>query len=812
MLENLTLKEQIGGTATTETWSAFERLRKKRLIVKRFQRPVFGPNGGEQRFIEDAARWESLDLKTQPLCIFPVFMHGINDDWLWFAQEAPAENGKSLAESFQSGKLMRPTDIAKRFINLCTALSELHEANLPHRNIQPGNILFLGADGILLLEPEIGRFLDPLACGSSYNPEIFGPSHYLSPEQRQPQGKVDVRTDQWAVAACLFAALTGQSPNQTTLENLQTERFGADMRDLLLKALSENPENRFRTMEMFRDRLFLASKSLRGSVFAESVPSEAGVTLEAARENLQEDLPAPMPTVSPTPPVPASIPSPPGSPSVGDNAAMSQSVPPPPDVRCPQCGQAVVANSHFCPHCNRVYEEPCLLCHAPNLFWTQICHQCGADLFSTKQAMRDRLISQQQQVMKLRENYGHEKALPILKQMTLLSHPDFLALRDWAKNMFQVVQKERKEIRIEVENIRLQAKATFEEQKYEKVQEILSHVPAALVNDEMRNLYQEAGECLIEVTGLIHSIRNAILTKKYNTLLSCVQRYLELKANDSEAKSLQEKIEALTTVTSKIGMKLRRIPPGKFYMGSHDSDEYIRNNERPQHRVTLTYSFLVGDSPVTQKYFQQIMEFNPSISNDDPRCPVDNVTWFTALEFCNKLSDEDGLTPYYEITNPKRRSSGTIESADVTVLGGEGYRLLTEAEWEYACRAGSITPWCCGDLVVEVTHYAWYFDNSPSGTQPVGTKKPNAWGLYDMPGNVMEWCFDWYGELFYQQCGEADDPTGPETGISRTIRGGSWQFGPEAARSACRNSSNPETSSNMIGFRVARNAPPDETL
>jgi len=791
MLENITLKEQIGQTATTETWSAFERLRKKRLLLKRFQRPVFGPNGGEQRFFDDAAQWESLDLKTPP-GLFPVFMHGVDDDWLWFAQEAPAENGKSLAESLQSGKLTRPLDTARKFVSLCTALAELHEAKLLHRNIQPGNILFIGADGILLLEPDIGRFLDPESCGPAYNPEIFGPCDYLAPEQRQPQGKVGVRTEIWSVAACFFAALTGQPPNQTDIENL-AERFGNEVQDLLVKALSENPDNRFRTMEMFRDRLFLASKTFRGSVFTELMPSEAESTLET----IQEDL-------SPTPTPLTSVPQPPSStPGIPTVEKL--------DIRCPQCGQAVITNSRLCPHCSRLYDEPCLICHAPNPFWTKICQHCGNDLIATKQAMRERLHTQQQQVMKLRENYGHDKALPLLKQMTLLTHPDFLAIRDWGKNMFQVIQKERKEIRMEVENIRLQAKATFEEQKYEKVQEILSHVPAALVNDEMRNLYQEAGECLIEVTSLIRSIRNAILTKKYTTLLSCVQRYLELKANDPEAKSLQEKIEALTTVTSKIGIKLRRIPPGKFYMGSHDSDDYIRNNERPQHRVTLTQSFLVSDCPVTQKDFQRIMAYNPSISNDDPKCPVDNVTWFTALEFCNKLSEMDGLSPYYGISNPKRRASATIESAEISVLGGDGYRLLTEAEWEYVCRAGSITPWCCGDLVVEVTHYAWYFDNSPNGTQPVGLKKPNAWGLYDMPGNVMEWCFDWFGELYYQQCGEVEDPIGPEIGTAKTIRGGSWQFGPEAARSACRNSSNPESSSNMIGFRIARNAPPEET-
>ena len=759
MLENLILKEQFDRTAGVETWFAFERLKKKRLIVKRFGRSLFGPNGGEQRFTDEAARWKSRHFK----CLLPIYAYGVEDDWLWFAQDAPVENGKSLAELLQSGKLPRPIDVAKKFIDLCDTLSELHKANLFHRNIQPKNIFFAGADGIVLLEPDIGCFLDE-------NPVAFGPSDYLAPEQRQPQGKIDGRTDLWSVAACLFAALTGQAPS---LDCSKIDRFGSEVRDFFAKALHENPDNRFPTAARFRDAVQLLTRVFRGSLFT------GAKTADPAFETI-------LSAIAPAQPVP--IPAAPAS-----------------EIRCPQCGQAIMASGRYCPNCNRTYDEPCLICHTPNTFWIKTCQHCGADLEATKKAMRERLYSQQQQVMKLREHYGHDKALPLLKQMTLLTHPEFISIRDWARNLFPIIQKERKEIRTEVENIRLHAKATFEEQKYEKVQEILARIPDAFVTDEMRQLYHEAGECLIEVASLVQAIRNAIVSKKYNTLLSCVQRYLELKANDPEAKSLQMKIEALTTVTSKGGMKFRRIPSGKFYMGSHDSDEYIRNNERPQHRVTLTQSFLVGGYPVTQKDFQRVMGYNPSISNDDLMCPVDNVTWFTALEFCNKLSDEDGIPHYYELSNPKRRASGSIENADVSVLGGDGYRLLTEAEWEYVCRAGSITPWCCGDLAVEVTHYAWYFDNSPNGTQPVGLKKPNAWGLYDMHGNVMEWCFDWYHELYYQQCGDVDNPTGPEIGTARVIRGGSWQFGPEAARSAYRNSSNPESSSNMIGFRVARN-------
>jgi formylglycine-generating enzyme required for sulfatase activity len=245
-------------------------------------------------------------------------------------------------------------------------------------------------------------------------------------------------------------------------------------------------------------------------------------------------------------------------------------------------------------------------------------------------------------------------------------------------------------------------------------------------------------------------------------------------------------------------------------MGSHDSDEYLRNNEHPQHRVQITQNLFVGVYPVTQGEFTQLMGFNPSITIDNELCPADSVTWYSAVEYCNKMSELEGLTPFYELRAVKRRTTGTIEKADVLELGGNGYRLLTEAEWEYTCRAGSITPWCYGDQVMDVGEYAWYYDNSSMETHPVGEKKPNSWGLFDMHGNVMEWCHDWYGEFYYQQCSEEEEnPTGQQEGTAKVLRGGAWQFGAESTRCAYRNSSSPETTSGVIGFRVCRNAPDD---
>ena len=426
--------------------------------------------------------------------------------------------------------------------------------------------------------------------------------------------------------------------------------------------------------------------------------------------------------------------------------------------------------------------------------------------------MLEHLQTQQQQIVKLREICGHDRALTLLKQMIATTHPDFSRFRDWAKVNLPVFQKERRELRQYADNLFSQAKSAMSAQKYDRVQEILEEVPRALVDEEMKKMYTEAGECMTEVDSLVREIRNAISAKQYNALLSCIQRYSELKAHDVEAQSLREKIEKLTTMTTSPGMVMRLIPSGKFYMGSHDSDEFMRNNEHPQHRVSITKPLYVGIYQVTQRLFIELMGYNPSTSMIHDGNPVDSVSWFSAAEFCNKLSEIEGLPPYYTIADARRRNNKSIEFADISVSGGNGFRLPTEAEWEYTCRAGSITPWCFGDLVLDVGHYAWYYDNAQLETHPVGSKKPNAWGLYDMHGNVMEWCNDWYNDFYYQQDVPEEDPAGPEDGLSRVLRGGAWQFGAEATRSAYRNSANPDSMSNVIGFRVVRDADREDTF
>jgi formylglycine-generating enzyme required for sulfatase activity len=182
---------------------------------------------------------------------------------------------------------------------------------------------------------------------------------------------------------------------------------------------------------------------------------------------------------------------------------------------------------------------------------------------------------------------------------------------------------------------------------------------------------------------------------------------------------------------------------------------------------------------------------NPSSFQGSNDLPVESVSWLDAILFCNKLSEREKRSPFYQV-------NGT----EVSLLGGYGYRLPTEAEWEYACRAKSTTLYPFGDDAGNLGEHAWFDGNSERKTHPVGQKLPNAWGLYDMLGNVWEWCADCYDPNYYASSPPADPP-GPSGVSHRVIRGGSWGNDPWYCRPAIRSRFAPDSRNFILGFRVA---------
>jgi len=220
--------------------------------------------------------------------------------------------------------------------------------------------------------------------------------------------------------------------------------------------------------------------------------------------------------------------------------------------------------------------------------------------------------------------------------------------------------------------------------------------------------------------------------------------------------------------TNTVGMTFVRIPAGSFVMGSPET-EPGRDSDETQHRVTLTRAFYLQVTEVTQGQWRAVMGNSPSrFGGCGDGCPVERVSWKDCQEFARRLNGKEGTTRY---------------------------RLPTEAEWEYACRSGTAGPY-----YDELDRTGWHGGNSGGGTKPVALKAPSAWGLYDMHGNVWEWCLDWYGNY---PAGSVTDPEGPPAGSSHVCRGSSWSDRPRFCRSANRGRNGPSHRGDGLGFRLA---------
>ena len=262
------------------------------------------------------------------------------------------------------------------------------------------------------------------------------------------------------------------------------------------------------------------------------------------------------------------------------------------------------------------------------------------------------------------------------------------------------------------------------------------------------------------------------------------------------------------------------IPAGDFAMGcsddscepgdyscAHQGGYFCDQNTYPVHSVTLTRSFYMKRTQVSQKEWRELIGNNPSNFNSCENCPVENVNWFDAVTYANRLSESEQLESCYTITGCTGSVGNVLDNCTVTFssLDCKGYRLPTEAEWEYVVRAGTT-----GARYDDVGFIAWYGDNSESSTHPCGTKDPNGWGIHDLYGNVWEWVHDNFDHNYYSDCeAGCTDPVGPTSQKdkpSKSMRGGSYSNPDSSMRAHHRNYSVVNTATRMIGFRLVRSA------
>jgi formylglycine-generating enzyme required for sulfatase activity len=263
---------------------------------------------------------------------------------------------------------------------------------------------------------------------------------------------------------------------------------------------------------------------------------------------------------------------------------------------------------------------------------------------------------------------------------------------------------------------------------------------------------------------------------KYEANTDCVDA-----GRVASVESIQTKTGS--TFKNSIGMEFVQIPAGSFEMGCSEGDIYCEHDEVPRHRVNITKPFYMGKYEVTQGQWMSVMGSgffgiggnNPSrFSSCGGSCPVEKVSWNNVQDYIQKLCKKENM-------NPCR------------------YRLPTEAEWEYSARAGTKSKFYWGNKMDN--SYLWFAENSEGQTHPVGQKKPNAWGLYDMTGNVFEWVQDWYDDEYYKNSPSAD-PKGADKGEYRVLHGGSWSYDAGYCRLSKRFNFDPYGGNDDYGFRL----------
>ena len=241
--------------------------------------------------------------------------------------------------------------------------------------------------------------------------------------------------------------------------------------------------------------------------------------------------------------------------------------------------------------------------------------------------------------------------------------------------------------------------------------------------------------------------------------------------DDDEKGDGTPKFQNQTITVGGVSFKMIAVEGGTFLMGSPESDTEAYDDEKPQHEVTLS-NYYIGETEVTQELWETVMRSNPSESIG-PKQPVEKVSWDDCQTFIGKLNEKTGKT----------------------------FRLPTEAEWEYAARGGKKSKGYTYSGSNSIGNVAWYEDNSGNQTHDVGTKQANELGIYDMTGNVREWCQDWYGETYYEKS-STTDPQGPASGTSRVLRGGSWFLSARYCRVAIRNYNSLDVRDLNYGLRL----------
>jgi formylglycine-generating enzyme required for sulfatase activity len=807
----------------------------RKVAIKRILGEAARSKTAIQRFLTEAKAIAALNHPN----IVQIYDYGRAKDGPFLIMEYV--DGGSVADRCKQGAL--PLDEAVSLAcQLCDGLAKAHDAGIVHRDIKPANVL-LNKDGL----PKLTDFglakAESADHGMTMTGAVLGTPDFMPPEQRRDASEVDHRSDLWSLAATVYQMVTGRSP-----KIIRFDLLPAQLTKVLGKALEEEKEARYQSVREFRDALVgLGAAGRKSSAPAdfEGVLQEGqckacgtittdltrkfcrnpqcGVALRVACLKCATQIPVWDPICGEC-----------GGKQAALLTARRESF-----AAAQEEARALLAGFAF----DEAIARARPLADEPHLDLAEFA-TWGVEFVASAMAERDRQRALGEE--RLHAAHAHLRAwdYPAAIQ-TIESIP--ASLRDAATvrlleecgerrresaELISAIASRigRKEIdgllpiveralalrgdRHDLEKIRgqlaervagriIRARAALAAGDAAAAAQALAGAAVEDLGTEARLLDQVARARAAEerLIGLVKDAKadGVVNADEAGKILEAGEQCLAVNPASEKAKVLvgqakgiiereaqQQLIRALTGQASvadtlklpplrnSMGMELKLLPAGTFTMGQAGGV----SDETP-HQVTLTKPFYLGVTEVTNAQWQAVMGSVPSTWKEADR-PVEKVSWADAMEFCRKLS----------------------ALAEERQAGRE-YRLPTEAEWEYACRAGTKTRYCFGDDEVGLGDFGWFNGNAGGETHPVGGKKPNAWGLFDMHGNVFEWCSDWYGE--YPK-GVASDPQGPSGGSGRVSRGGCWVSTARSCRSAFRLRVDAAFRDDTLGFRLALNS------